>query len=138
MLNMRNYDRAQRARQTALSDDGGLTWRDQRHDAALIEPICQAAVERLRWPEGGKPGVIIFSNPASTRARVNMTLRASLDEGMTWPLVKSLFPGPSGYSDLAVLADGRIACLYEGGTANIAESIIFSITPMAAMEPVVP
>ena len=55
MLNMRNYDRAKKNRQVAFSDDGGLTWKDQRFDEALIEPICQAAIERYRWPEQDKP-----------------------------------------------------------------------------------
>jgi sialidase-1 len=126
MLNMRNYNRSNRARQTAASADGGLTWRDQRHDAALIEPICQAAIERFRWPQADKQGVIIFSNPASATSRVNLTVRASLDDARTWPLSKVLWSGPSGYSDLAVLADDRIACLYEGGRENIAETIIFA------------
>jgi sialidase-1 len=131
LLNMRNYDRAQRTRQTALSDDGGLTWRDQRHDPALVEPICQAAIERLRWPTGDRPGVILFSNPASPAGRVRMTLRASFDEARTWPREKVLFEGPSGYSDLAVLPDGPIACLYEAGEGSIAESIVFAAIPAA-------
>lgn len=126
MLNMRNYNRTTRTRQTAVSDDGGLTWRNQAHDAALIEPICQAGIERLRWPQGDKPGVIIFSNPANTGGRVNLTLRASKDDAKTWPLAKVLWAGPSGYSDLAALPNGQIACLYEGGAENIAESIIFT------------
>lgn len=126
MLNMRNYNRATRTRQTAISEDGGLTWRDQNHDAALIEPICQAGIERLRWPQGDKPGVIIFSNPANTGGRVNLTVRASMDDAKTWPLSKVLWAGPSGYSDLAALPNGQIACLYEGGAENIAESIIFT------------
>ena len=51
MLNMRNYDRNNRTRQTAVSDDGGLTWHGQKHDPVLIEPICQASIRRLRWPD---------------------------------------------------------------------------------------
>lgn len=112
MLNMRNYNST---RQTALSDDGGLAWSEQKHDAALIEPICQAAIERLRWPQGDQPGVVIFSNPASTSARVNLTIQASMEEAKTWPVSRVLWAGPSGYSDLALLSDGQIACLYEGG-----------------------
>ena len=46
MLNMRNYDRAQKTRQVAISEDGGLTWKNQHFDPALVEPICQAAIER--------------------------------------------------------------------------------------------
>ena len=53
MLNMRNYDRTKKNRQVAISDDGGLTWQEQRFDPTLIEPICQAAIERYRWPEEG-------------------------------------------------------------------------------------
>ncbi len=127
MLNMRNYDRAKHTRQTAVSDDGGVTWNDQKHDEALIEPICQAGILRHRWPQGEKPGVILFSNPASTNGRVKMTVRASFDDGATWPVSKLLFDGPSGYSDLATLADGRIACFYEGGAKNLADSILFQI-----------
>ena len=133
MLNMRNYERSQRSRQTAISGDGGLTWHDPSHDPALIEPICQAAIERYRWPLGDKPGVILFSNPANTAARVNMTVRASFDDGKSWPVSTVLFPGPSGYSDLAVLSNGKIACLYEGGANNIAESIIFAVFPLESL-----
>ncbi len=34
MLNMRNYDRSKKSRQVAVSDDGGLTWKEQRFDPA--------------------------------------------------------------------------------------------------------
>ncbi len=125
MLNSRNYS-AQRFRQIAFSDDGGLTWYNQRHDEALIEPVCQAAIERYRWPSQGKPGVILFSNPASTAGRRRMTVRASFDDGKTWPVARVLNPGPSAYSDLAVLPDGQIACLYEGGTDYDVQSMMFA------------
>ncbi len=133
MLNMRNYDRAQKCRQTAVSADGGLTWTDQRFDAALPEPICQAAVERIRWPGAEDAGVILFSNPANPSARVNMTVRASFDDGATWPSSYVLHAGPSAYSDLAVLSDGQAACLYEAGRDSPYESIVFAVFPLAAL-----
>ena len=131
MLNMRNYDRLQRKRQVALSDDGGLTWAEQRFDEALIEPICQAAIERFSWPDQTNRSVILFSNPASTNRRSHITLRASLDEGRTWTLSRALHLGPSAYSDLAVLANGRIACLYEAGEEKPYQSIVFADVPFA-------
>jgi sialidase-1 len=115
LLNMRNYDRTVAARQVALSDDGGLTWRDQRFDRVLVESVCQAAIHRQSWPAAGKPGVILFSNPASEKGRVAMTVRASFDEGETWAAARVLEPGFSAYSDLGVLPDGTILCLYETG-----------------------
>ncbi|HPC18408.1 MAG TPA: sialidase family protein [Candidatus Hydrogenedentes bacterium] len=119
MLNMRNYDRTKKNRQIALSDDGGLTWKEQRFDSTLIEPICQAAVHRA-------DGVILFSNPASDKDRVNMTVRASFDEGQTWVLDRVLYPGPSAYSDLAILPNGEAACLYEAGAKAPYEMIVFA------------
>lgn len=150
MLNMRNYDRSRKNRQVALSYDGGLHWTDQSFDTTLIEPICQAGLQRYRWPDeekrgpgmslGGplklrdrpeEGGIILFSNPASTSSRVNMTLRGSFDEGKTWSASRVLHPGPSAYSDLAVLADGEIACLYEAGVAHPYESIRFAHMPFS-------
>lgn len=133
MLNMRNYDRSKKNRQVATSDDGGLTWIDQRIDETLIEPICQAAIECLSLPEKESRDVILFCNPANRDGRVNMTLRASFDEGRTWPASKILHSGPSAYSDLAVLANGEIACFYEGGTANPYETIIFTRLALSSL-----
>lgn len=126
MLNMRNYDRSQRTRQTAVSDDGGMTWENQRFDPTLIEPICQAAIERYSWPGNNSRSMVLFSNPASTESRVNMTVRASFDECKTWPVQKVLHAGPSAYSDLAILADGNAACLYEAGQSHPYECIMFA------------
>jgi len=45
--------------------------------------------------------------------RKNLSLKVSYDEGRTFPVNKTLEAGPSLYSDLAVLPDGTICCLYE-------------------------
>ena len=37
-----------------------------------------------------------------------MTVRLSLDEGQTWPIGREIDAGPSAYSALADLPDGRI------------------------------
>ena len=129
MLNMRNYGRSKPCRQVAFSADGGLTWKDQHHDPTLIEPVCQASIRRYSWPERGE-NIILFSNPASDSDRVNMTLRLSYDEGDTWPIAKTLHPGPSAYSSLAVLPNGEIACLYEGGEEHRREAIILAIVSL--------
>jgi len=75
-----------------------------------------------------KPGTLIFSNPHSLRRnaegkedpkgkgkRENLSIKISRNDRVTWPVNKTLNPGPSAYSDLAVLADGTVLCLYEAG-----------------------
>lgn len=123
MLNMRNYVSSKKVRQVAFSTDGGDSWNDQRFDDTLVEPVCQAAIDRLRWPEGDIPGMILFSNPASQTRRERLTVRGSFDDGRTWPVSLVLHEGPAAYSDLAALADGRIACLYEAGEKSPYETI---------------
>ena len=67
---------------------------------------------------------LLFSNPDTTKHdhkdRVNVTVKLSEDGGRTWPVSKLLQPGPSAYSDLAVLPDGTILCFYESGTPEAA------------------
>ena len=124
LLNTRNYDRTRRTRQVTLSSDGGMTWRDQRHDETLIEPICQAAL--VRYPlKGGHPDGsdrLLFSNPASRDERCNLTVRLS-DGGESWLHSRVLHPGPAAYSSLAVLSDCTVACLYERGDDHPYETI---------------
>jgi sialidase-1 len=134
MLNMRNYDRTKTNRQVAVSDDGGMTWKDQRFDAALIEPICQASITRHSWPGEHGGGAILFSNPASSDKRVNMTVRASYDDGQTWSGDKVLHAGPSAYSSLATLKTGEVACLYEAGEKHPYEAIVFARFPVSALD----
>lgn len=132
LMNMRNHLPSETHRKLAYSADGGETWIGLRSDPVLIEPVCQASIRRYRWPEGDKPGAILFSNPACAHhpdrlGRRNLVLRASFDEARTWPRAVVLHAGRAAYSDLAVAADGTIGCLYEGGeTERFSEQIILA------------
>ena len=72
-------------------------------------------ITRLSEGRAGGKDRILFSNPDDPRARANLSIKLSYDEGATWPVKRQLEPGPSSYSDLAVLPDGTILCLYERG-----------------------
>jgi len=127
MLNMRNCRNSVHVRQVCFSEDGGATWHDQHPDAALVEPGCQASIRRLR----DEPGVILFSNPASTK-RENLTIRVSRDKGQTWPYAREIHSGSSAYSCLVELPNHDIGCLYE---ADGYRRIVFtrmSLTALAA------
>jgi len=126
LLNMRNYDPAQRNRARSYSADGGLTWSALEQDEALIEPICQATLRRFTTTADGGRSRLLFANPASQQARENMTVRLSYDEGLTWPVTRVLHPGPAAYSCLAVLQDQTLVCLYERGDENAREKITWA------------
>ncbi|MDH3649539.1 MAG: glycoside hydrolase [Saprospiraceae bacterium] len=118
MMNMRNYDRTQKNRQIAVSDDRGMTWYGQYHDTTLIEPICQASLH-------GHKDYLLFSNPASREERIDMTVRMSTDLGTTWPYSILLHAGPSAYSDLVSIDQQRFGCLFEAGKKSPYEHIVF-------------
>ena len=124
MLNMRSY-RGKNRRAVAISKDGGLSWSASSDDATLVEAVCQASILRYTWPDQNGKSRILFSNPAST-TRDHLTVRLSYDDGKTWPISKLLHEGPSAYSNLAVLSDGSIACLYERGAQQPYERITFA------------
>lgn len=106
-INCRYYVAGNR-RAVARSRDQGETFDQFERDDTLIEPICQGSLEKL------SAGQLLFANPASTR-RQRLTVRLSPDGGRSWPIARTLHPGPSAYSDLAALPNGDICCLYESG-----------------------
>ncbi len=125
LLNMRFHepDRDlpddQRRRVITRSRNGATGWSTPTPDPALLEPVCHAAI--VRHPEG-----ILFTNPdtldqelsgrwSTVRDRKNLTVQLSEDEGESWGAKRVIEPGPSGYSDLAVNAEGTVLCLYEDG-----------------------
>jgi sialidase-1 len=84
---------------------------------------------RYSWPEAGKPGVILFSNPASTK-RERMTVRLSHDECATWPVSRMVHSGPSAYSCLVILPGQTVGCLYECGEQSPYEKIKLARFPV--------
>lgn len=100
-------------RMVAVSGDGGATFSDLARDEALVDPACQASILRCGDPLDGAPSRILFSNAASETRRVNGTVRLSLDEGVTWPMGRTLYEGSFAYSCLTALADGACGCLFE-------------------------
>lgn len=120
MLNCRSESKAHR-RLITVSPDGATKWSTPKFDDALPEPICMAGI--VRYSHEGK-SLILFSNPdnltvtkgqpqpGKNRDRKNVTIKASADDGQTWTMSKSLEPGPSMYSDIAVTKSGTILCFY--------------------------
>jgi sialidase-1 len=122
MLVTRSASKANR-KLVAFSPDGATAWSKPVFHDQLWEPVCMASIAQ----HPSKPGTLIFSNPytlkldkdgkevpAGRGKRQNLSIKLSHDDGKTWPINKTLEAGPSAYSDLAVLPDGTVLCLYEG------------------------
>jgi sialidase-1 len=76
----------------------------------------------------------LFSNPAAIK-RERLTVKASADQGRTWPRQLVLHAGLSGYSSLIVLDATNAGCLYERGEKTYRERITFARFPLAALTP---
>ncbi len=136
LLSMRNYIKPNQ-RAFATSRDGGLSWSKPQKHPQVHCPVCQASIQRysLRPDLTGirryttrppRPVLerILYSGPGGP-GRTHLTVRLSYDEGKSWPVAKVLYPGPSAYSDLVVLPNGTIGCLYERGAKRAYEKISF-------------
>jgi sialidase-1 len=123
IMNLRVVGR--KARTVASSRDGGRTWSAALRDDRLVDPECQASIVHLGDGRQDGKARVLFANPASLK-RERLTVRLSHDDGRSWPVAKVLNAGPSGYSDLGVLPDGNIGCLYERGEKRVYERVTFA------------
>lgn len=115
MLVTRSISKANRKIVT-IGPNGATGWERPFFHDQLWEPRCMASI--VAHP--ARPGLLLFSNPhtlpadpGGKSARENLSIKVSRDDGRTWPENKTLDAAPSAYSDLAVLADGTVLCLYE-------------------------
>jgi sialidase-1 len=124
MLNMRD-DRnrtdkgATNGRAVAITNDLGKTWiTHPSSNSALPEPNCMASVISANVKiNGASQQVLFFSNPNNKTDRANMTIKASIDGGMTWPVtLQTELNSPSGfgYSCLTMVDENTIGIVYEG------------------------
>lgn len=111
MINSRvnNYG----ARYIHRSSDQGKTW-TSRPDSNLSDPGCNAGLVRLTINQDGlEKDCLLFSNANSANERKNLTLSISYDDGQSWPVKKTVYPGSAAYSSLTVLLNGEVGLLFE-------------------------
>lgn len=114
-----------RRRLTVITEGGTKNATGMRHAEDLKHVSCQGAVERYSFPKNGLPGLLLYSGPGTEGARAQGTIRGSYDEGKTWPWKLEYYQGPSGYSDVTVVPDGRVAILFEkDGKSNLGFTIL--------------
>ena len=116
MLNSRDQSGATRKRIVSISSDGGANFSAGFANATLIDPVCEGSLLNLGW--NGKQ-YLFHANPASTSSRNNLTVRASKDDGQSWPFSLLITAGASAYSDLTQVDASNLGILYENGSNGI-------------------
>ncbi|RHJ95150.1 sialidase family protein [Parabacteroides bouchesdurhonensis] len=122
MLNMRDNRGGSRA--VAITKDLGKTWEEHpssRH--ALQEPICMASLIKVDAEDNvtGKK-LLLFSNPNTTKGRNHITIKASLDGGLTWPAEHQIMLDEGegwGYTCLSMIDKETVGIFYESSVAHM-------------------
>lgn len=122
MLNMRDNRGGSRA--VSVTKDLGRTWTEHVSSRkALQEPVCMASLIHVKANDNIlNKNLLIFSNPNTTNGRYNMTIKISMDGGVTWPPEYQLLldEGYSwGYSCLTMVDKETIGILYESSVAQM-------------------
>ncbi|MEV1018823.1 sialidase family protein [Streptomyces sp. NPDC050264] len=128
-FNTRNDSPAPGTRADACSLDGGERLvKPFRPQAGLVGPVVEGSLLHL-----GDPDVLLFAGPADPDLRALMTVRRSLDGGVTWSPVHTVDGLPAAYSDLVRADDDTVGLLYETGDFSAYETITFRRIPVAAL-----
>lgn len=122
MLNMRDNRGGSRA--VSTTTDLGKTWTEHPSNrSALQESVCMASLLAVKANENvlGRD-LLIFSNPNTTKGRHHITIKASLDGGLTWPEENQILLDEEdgwGYSCLTLIDSETIGILYESSVAHM-------------------
>ena len=129
MLNMRNNrnrnnEGPDNGRAIAVTTNMGETWTEHPTSLnALHEPVCMGSLYKHVFEEGGKKrSIFFFSNPDTKKGRHHITIKASIDNGATWPKEYQIMLDEgtgNGYSCLTAVDNDHIGILYESSQADL-------------------
>lgn len=122
MLNMRDNRGGSRA--VSITKDLGKTWTEHVSSRkALPESVCMASLIHVKAKENIlNKDILLFSNPNTTKGRHSITIKASLDGGVTWLSEHQLLLDEGdgwGYSCLTMIDKETIGILYESSVAHM-------------------
>jgi sialidase-1 len=99
------------------STNGGVTWgppyTETVNPPTISDPQCQGNIYTLTTTNNSNTNRILFANASHPTARVNMTLRLSYDNAVSWPVSNQVYAGGSAYSSVSKLATGEVGLLFE-------------------------
>ena len=122
MLNMRDNRGGSRA--VATTTDLGKTWTEHSSSrGALPESVCMASLINVPAKDNVlKKDILLFSNPNTTKGRHHITIKASLDGGVTWLPENQLLLDEEdgwGYTCLTMIDKETVGIFYESSVAHM-------------------
>ena len=128
-MRMYCYRSKYQCRASLTSKDGGKSYDGYMTFVEdLIEPVCQGSILSVRKSNGKIAKMLFFSNPSSKRLRKNLVLKKSMDNGASWQVHTTIYPGKAAYSDLVQIDADTMGVLYECGEVSCYEKIVFCRT----------
>ena len=100
------------------------TWTEHPSSrSALQESVCMASLIKVNAKDNitGKD-LLLFSNPNTTKGRNHITIKASLDGGLTWPTEHQVLLDEAegwGYSCLSMIDKETVGIFYESSVAHM-------------------
>ncbi|MDD3788302.1 MAG: exo-alpha-sialidase [Petrimonas sp.] len=122
MLNMRDNRGGSRA--VSITTDLGKTWTEHPSSRSVLqEPVCMASLIKVEAKDNilGKD-ILLFSNPNTTKGRNHITIKASLDGGLSFPEEYQVMLDEEdgwGYSCLTMIDKETVGILYESSVAHM-------------------
>jgi sialidase-1 len=122
MLNMRDNRGGNRA--VSVTKDLGKNWTEHPSSRSVLqEPVCMASLLHVKAEDNilGRD-ILLFSNPNSTQHRHHITIKASLDGGLSFPEAYQVMLDEDfgwGYSCLTMIDRETVGILYESSVAHM-------------------
>jgi len=119
LLTARN-SHAESRRLVTRSADGGTNWSTPIFADELLEPGCMAGITAHPGIAAFPALLLLFYHPHTTdrehAVRRDVTIHLRRDDGKTWPVSRTLQPGPQRLQRPRRAADGTVLCFYESGS----------------------
>jgi sialidase-1 len=136
--NIRRFGRHRQPnpRWEAWSRDGGMTWSGMEKSKQILDVAsigCSSSVIRVTDGRVHDRNRVIFcgpddgGDPKKPLGRVNGTVYISYDECKTWKKCKRIVDGKFGYSDLVLLPDMSVGCIYESAGGYSCSFLRFTV-----------
>lgn len=122
MLNMRDNRGGSRA--VSITQDLGKTWTEHPSNRSVLqEPVCMASLIKVEAKDNVlDKDILLFSNPNTTEGRHHITIKASLDGGLSFPEEYHVLLDEDhgwGYSCLTMIDRETVGILYESSVAHM-------------------